>query len=214
MLLSPFYENAQLKFWLMASIVICFTPCVCYNHRRFVNFPLLAAPGAKTQTSSTTERRYFYVRDYELTIILQPDLDEDGRKAVIAQVTNWITGGNEAAEQPTINQWGQRQLAYQINKLKSGYYVLYEAKMDPAAVNGLERNLFYHDDVIRYLIVRADEAADGFDYKQFNVLRDYITEYGQIVPRRRNRISARQQRNLAQAVKRARHLALLPFVVD
>ena len=154
------------------------------------------------------------MRDYELIIIIQPDLDEEGRKTVIAQVANWITGGNEEAEQPTINQWGQRQLAYAINKVKSGYYVLYEAKMAPSAVTGLERNLFYHDDVIRYLIVRADESADGFDYKQFNVLRDYIAEHGQIVPRRRNRISAKQQRDLTQAVKRARHLALLPFVVD
>ncbi|MCA9938378.1 MAG: 30S ribosomal protein S18 [Anaerolineales bacterium] len=81
-------------------------------------------------------------------------------------------------------------------------------------MQGLERNLFYNDDILRYLIVRADEATGNYDYKQFNALRDYVTEYGQIIPRRRNRVSAKQQRNLAQAIKRARHLALLPFVVD
>lgn len=154
------------------------------------------------------------MRDYELMIIIQPELDDEGRKALIAQVTNWITGGDENAAQPVINEWGQRQLAYQINKIKSGFYVLYEAKMAPDQIRDLERNLFYNDEILRYLVVRADDATGDFDYKQFNVLRDYITEYGQIIPRRRNRVSAKQQRNLAQAVKRARHVALLPFVVD
>ncbi|MCA9930196.1 MAG: 30S ribosomal protein S18 [Anaerolineales bacterium] len=51
-----------------------------------------------------------------------------------------------------------------------------------------------------------------FDYKEADSLRRYLNEYGRIRPRRQTRLCAKEQRNLALAVKRARHLALLPFV--
>lgn len=49
------------------------------------------------------------------------------------------------------------------------------------------------------------------DYKQADLLRRYITDSGKIRPRRQSGACARHQRELARAVKRARHLALLPF---
>lgn len=51
-----------------------------------------------------------------------------------------------------------------------------------------------------------------FDYKAPDALRQYINEYGRIRPRRQTRLCAKEQRAMAVAVKRARHLALLPFV--
>jgi small subunit ribosomal protein S18 len=51
-----------------------------------------------------------------------------------------------------------------------------------------------------------------FDYKDVDTLKRYIDSYGQIEPRSRTGLSAKSQRNLAVAVKRARHVALLPFV--
>ena len=50
------------------------------------------------------------------------------------------------------------------------------------------------------------------DYKDVRIISRYITERGKIVPRRLSGVSAKNQRKLAIAVKRARHLALLPFV--
>ncbi len=49
------------------------------------------------------------------------------------------------------------------------------------------------------------------DYKQVDVLSRYISERGQIRPRRKTGLCAKHQRRLAVAIKRARHLALLPF---
>jgi len=49
------------------------------------------------------------------------------------------------------------------------------------------------------------------DYKQTELLRRYITEDGKIRPRRQTGTFAKHQRDLARAIKRARHLALLPF---
>ncbi len=49
------------------------------------------------------------------------------------------------------------------------------------------------------------------DYKQTEVMRRYVTEDGKIRPRRQTGACARHQRELARAIKRARHLALLPY---
>lgn len=53
-----------------------------------------------------------------------------------------------------------------------------------------------------------------FDYKDVDALKRYVTEMGKIKPRRQTGNCARCQRQLAREVKRARHLALLPFVVN
>lgn len=54
----------------------------------------------------------------------------------------------------------------------------------------------------------------GFDYKDPKQLLRYVNQYGQIEPRSKTGLSQRQQSDLAVAVKRARHLALLPFVAN
>ncbi len=55
------------------------------------------------------------------------------------------------------------------------------------------------------------EHVKYVDYKQVDVLSRYITERGQLRPRRKTGVCAKHQRRVAVAVKRARHLALLPF---
>ena len=52
------------------------------------------------------------------------------------------------------------------------------------------------------------------DYKQIDILRRFVTEEGKIRPRRQTGTCARHQRELAGAIKRARHLALLPYVAE
>ncbi|MDX2776317.1 30S ribosomal protein S18 [Streptomyces caniscabiei] len=56
------------------------------------------------------------------------------------------------------------------------------------------------------------DAPAFFDYKDVKTLQHYINVYGQIEPISKTGLSAKQQRQLATAIKRARHLALLPFV--
>ena len=51
-----------------------------------------------------------------------------------------------------------------------------------------------------------------FDYKDVKTLQRYINVYGQIEPATKTGLSAKQQRQLTVAIKRARHLALMPFV--
>jgi len=56
------------------------------------------------------------------------------------------------------------------------------------------------------------DTPDFFDYKDVKSLQRFINMYGQIEPISRTGLSLKQQRRLALAVKRARHLALLPFI--
>lgn len=51
-----------------------------------------------------------------------------------------------------------------------------------------------------------------FDYKDFKTLQRYINQYGQIESRKKTGLTESKQRQLARAIKRARHIALLPFV--
>ncbi|MBD0269877.1 30S ribosomal protein S18 [Pseudanabaena sp. FACHB-2040] len=57
--------------------------------------------------------------------------------------------------------------------------------------------------------IKPDEPID---YKDVDLLRKFVTERGKILPRRITGLTAKQQRNLTTAIKRARILALLPYV--
>ena len=57
-------------------------------------------------------------------------------------------------------------------------------------------------------------GINEIDYKDTDTLRRFITERGKILPKRITGVSARHQRLLALAIKRARHMALLPFVAE
>jgi small subunit ribosomal protein S18 len=60
----------------------------------------------------------------------------------------------------------------------------------------------------------SGEGAPVIDYKDIRLLQRYISERGKIVPSRITAVSAKKQRELARAIKRARILSLLPFVIS
>lgn len=60
----------------------------------------------------------------------------------------------------------------------------------------------------------ADKENNGVDYKDVAKLKKYVSERGKILPRRVTGTCARHQRAVTSAIKRARHLALLPYVDD
>ncbi len=58
------------------------------------------------------------------------------------------------------------------------------------------------------------DKAESIDYKDINKLRKYVTERGKILPRRISGNCAKHQRQLTDAIKRARNIALLPFTTE
>lgn len=96
------------------------------------------------------------MREYEVTVIVQPNLDESARNDLLERVVGWLTHGEGEGDKPVANHWGMRQMAYMINKHKQGYYVMYNAKLDPARIGDTEQNLRYVEDLLRFLIVRKE----------------------------------------------------------
>ena len=60
----------------------------------------------------------------------------------------------------------------------------------------------------------SGDNAPKIDYKDVKLLQRYVSERGKIVPSRITAVSAKKQRELAQAIKRARFLGLLPYVIQ
>ena len=69
------------------------------------------------------------VRNYEFTLIIQPKLEDSVRDALIERYATAMTESGGTA--PVINRWGLRTLAYEINRNREGYYVLYEGRLIP-----------------------------------------------------------------------------------
>mgnify|MGYP001803577265 CR=1 FL=1 len=59
----------------------------------------------------------------------------------------------------------------------------------------------------------SGENAPAIDYKDTRLLQRYVSERGKIVPSRITAVSAKKQRELAKAIKRSRHIGLLPYIV-
>lgn len=68
--------------------------------------------------------------------------------------------------------------------------------------------------VKRQMRIMKKAGSITFDYKDAETLKAYINQRGKILPRRKSGLNAKQQRQLALMIKRARHLALLPYEIQ
>ncbi len=94
------------------------------------------------------------MRDYELVIIIHPDLDENALNGVTEKVKGWITDAGGVVSK--VDLWGKRHLAYAIRKQREGQYVLFQAQFEPSFSAELERNLRFTEPIMRYLIKLND----------------------------------------------------------
>lgn len=95
------------------------------------------------------------MRAYEAMYVIRPDYDEEKIQATVEKYSSLIQ--NNGGELVKVDLWGKRRLAYEINKLREGYYVLAKFNGQPGTPAELERNFKISDDVIRYLIVKEGE---------------------------------------------------------
>ena len=95
------------------------------------------------------------MRNYEAMIILRPDMEEEARNTLVEKIQDIIVkGGGEIRETA---HWGQRRLAYEIQKLRDGYYILVKFTDKGENIRELERNLNIMDNILRFLVVREGE---------------------------------------------------------
>ncbi len=95
------------------------------------------------------------MRKYELMYIVKPTLDEENRSALIERLHAILT--NNGATVDKVDEWGLRDLAYEIDDFKKGYYVVTTFTSDNQAIDEFNRLVRINKDVIRYMIVRLDD---------------------------------------------------------
>ena len=95
------------------------------------------------------------MRTYEVMFIVRPEVEAEALTAVVEKVKGLLTsGGGQVTE---VKPWGRRRLAYPISKSTEGQYVFMQAQLPAQMIGGLERDLRLNEQVLRFLVVRADE---------------------------------------------------------
>ena len=84
-----------------------------------------------------------------------PSLDPETRLAVMQRIDTTIAEG--AGKVDSVDEWGKRKLAYEINDLTDGDYTLINFHADPTQIAELDRVLRITDAVVRHMIVRRDD---------------------------------------------------------
>ena len=91
---------------------------------------------------------------YELAIVLNAKIEDEERLAVIERIEGYITrfGGTVA----NMDEWGKKRLAYEIQKMKEGYYYFIQFDAEATAPAEIENRVRIMENVIRYLCVRQE----------------------------------------------------------
>lgn len=93
-------------------------------------------------------------RDYELGLIINPDVGEDQARAIVERVSQSII--NNSGQVVRVNAWGRRRLMYPIEHHRDGLYYFFDLIMPPTAVAEVERALRVNEEVIRHLMKARD----------------------------------------------------------
>lgn len=91
---------------------------------------------------------------YESIFIVNSDLEEEAIKSTVEKIKTLVEG---SAALDSIDEWGKRKLAYEVNKKNEGYFTLIEFTSDPEFPKELERIYRITDEVIKYLIIKKEE---------------------------------------------------------
>lgn len=91
---------------------------------------------------------------YELAVVVNAKLEDEDRAATIEKVKELVTRfGGTVTE---VDEWGKRRLAYEIQKMREGFYYFVRFEADPTCPAEIESRIRIMDNVIRYLCVRQD----------------------------------------------------------
>ena len=91
---------------------------------------------------------------YELAVVVNAKIEDDARAAVIEKVQAYITRfGGQISD---VDEWGKRKLAYEIQKMREGYYYFIHFESDSTCPAEVEKRVRIMESVIRYLCVRQE----------------------------------------------------------
>lgn len=93
-------------------------------------------------------------RHYEIVFMVHPDQSEQ----VPGMIERLTTQVKESGEVHRVEDWGRRQLAYPINKIRKAHYVLLNLECGKEVIDEIENGFRFNDAVIRHLTIRRKEA--------------------------------------------------------
>lgn len=93
---------------------------------------------------------------YELAVVLSAKLEDEERAAALEKVKGYITrfGGTVT----NVDEWGKKRLAYEIQKMREGFYYFIKFDADADCPAEVEKRVRILDNVLRFLCVRQEEA--------------------------------------------------------
>ena len=89
---------------------------------------------------------------YELVFIIDPKVED--KQPVIAKVQDLI---NTAGKVESVDEWGNRRLAYEIKKNTEGYYVLVNFEAEPTLIAEMERVFKITTEILKFIVIRKED---------------------------------------------------------
>jgi small subunit ribosomal protein S6 len=93
-------------------------------------------------------------RDYELGIVINPEVGDEQARALVERVTQIIS--NYGGQVVRVNAWGRRRLAYPIQRFRDGLYFFFDLSLTPSTIAEIERDIRVLEDIIRHLMKVRD----------------------------------------------------------
>lgn len=91
---------------------------------------------------------------YELALVVNAKIEDEAREAVVEKAKNYVTRyGGTITE---VEEWGKKRLAYEVQKMREGFYYFIQFEADATCPAEVERHVRIMDNVLRYLVVRKD----------------------------------------------------------
>jgi len=95
------------------------------------------------------------MRNYELMILLDPNLQDEDISALVKEIQQTIT--KNQGKIGKVNQWGKRKLAYEIKKYQEAFYVVLNFELEPENITNIEKSIKFEEKIIRYIIILGEE---------------------------------------------------------
>ena len=91
---------------------------------------------------------------YELVLVVNAKIEDEERAAVVEKAKNYIARYNGNVTE--VEEWGKKRLAYEIQKMREGYYYFIQFEADTDCPAEVEKHVRIMDNVLRYLIVKKE----------------------------------------------------------
>ncbi|MGF9963844.1 30S ribosomal protein S6 [Bacillus rhizoplanae] len=95
------------------------------------------------------------MKKYEIMYIIRPNMEEEAQKALVERFAGVLT--DNGAEIINTKDWGKRRLAYEINDLRDGFYMILNVNSNPEAITEFDRLAKISEDIIRHIVVKNEE---------------------------------------------------------